>query len=287
MRRVPPGSLQRDIRSPLLHILRAIAGLIKDSDPVLSLLLFLHFNHHTRLLKTSVLSLVNMRFTNLLGLAGLVLTQDSPVSTSNTSSLSAPASMSTTTSSSGTTASASTANASSASIISSPVITSPSTAAPSASVKATALTVATDGFADFTAINQAIAAAQNSAIPTVSVLAGTYSESVVIQGTQTVTVAGPTASSYAGNQVVVAAAASAGVFSFNTQKSNGVTFRNINVTNTGTIALAKAPAVNVYGSNMLFDTVALVSSGLGSYTASFGTSLLAHCYVEGARSSLG
>lgn len=51
--------------------------------------------------------------------------------------------------------------------------------------KPTALTVATDGSDQYTAINAAIAAAQNSAIPSVVVQAGTYNESIVIQGTQT------------------------------------------------------------------------------------------------------
>lgn len=129
----------------------------------------------------------------------------------------------------------------------------------SISGKPTALTVATDGSGQYTAINAAIAAAQSSAIPSVVVQAGTYSESIVSQGTQTVTTAGPPASSYAGNQVVIAAAATGGVVSFNTQKSQGVVLRNINITNTVATASSKALAFSAYGSNMLLDTVSLVS----------------------------
>lgn len=146
---------------------------------------------------------------------------------------------------------------------------------------AIAITVATDGSAEYTAINAAIAAAQNSAIPSVIVQAGTYFEALTIQGTQTVTVVGPSASNYAGSQVVVAAAASAGVVSFNTQKSQGVTFRNLNISNTISTASSKAPAVSAYGMNLQLDTVALISGGIGVYTAGFGITLLHNSYVEG------
>ena len=147
--------------------------------------------------------------------------------------------------------------------------------------KATAVFVALDGSAEFTAINAAVAAAQNRAIPTVSIQAGTYSESIVIQGTQTVTIVGPTASSFANNQVNIAASATGGVVSFNTQKSAGVVFRNVNITNTISVASTKAPAFLASGSNMLLDTVALVSGGTGVYQAGLGTTLITNSYIEG------
>lgn len=115
------------------------------------------------------------------------------------------------------------------------------------------------------------------------VQAGVYSESIVIQGTQTVTIVGPTASSYAMNQVVIAAAAPGGVVSFNTQKSNGIVLRNVNLTNTISSASTKAPAFYAYGSNMLLDTVALVSGGSAVYQAGFGTTVIANSYIEGKR----
>jgi hypothetical protein len=102
----------------------------------------------------------------------------------------------------------------------------------------------------------------------------------VVQGTQTVTIAGPSASNVAGNQVVIAAAATNGVVSFNTQKSSGVTFRNVNITNSGP-AGAKGPAVSLVGANMAFYQVALVSAGTGVYSSSLGSSFLSGCYIEG------
>lgn len=114
-----------------------------------------------------------------------------------------------------------------------------------------------------------------------TVQAGTYSETIVIQGTQAVTIAGPTASSYAGNQVVVSAPAANGVVTFNTQKSNGIVFRNVNITNTISSATTRAPAFYGYGPNMLLDTVALVSGGTGVYQANFGTTLITNSYIEG------
>jgi hypothetical protein len=148
--------------------------------------------------------------------------------------------------------------------------------------KATAITVALDGSAEFTAINAAVAAAQNRAIPTVTIQqAGTYSETVVIQGTQALTIVGPTASSYAGNQVNIVAGAAGGTFSFNTQKNLGIVLRNINITNTISVTNAKAPAFLASGSNMLLDTVALISGGVGVYQAGLGTTLITNSYIEG------
>jgi hypothetical protein len=115
----------------------------------------------------------------------------------------------------------------------------------------------------------------------VSIQAGEYSESIVIQGTQLVTIAGPTASSYAGNQVNIAASAPSGVVSFNTQKSSGAVFRNVNITNTISTANTKAPAFLASGSNMLLDTVALISGSTGVYQAGLGTTLITNSYIEG------
>ena len=234
------------------------------------------------------------------GLVGLAVAQSdslsstvSIVSESSSPSSLTPTSGSTTSSTiPSNTASSLSSTASSASALSSSAASGSSSAALSTSASAatskpTAITVALDGSAQFTAINQAIAAAQNSAIPSVVVQAGVYSESIIIQGTQTVTISGPTASSYAQNQVVIAAPASTGVVSFNTQKSNGIVLRNVNLTNTISSASAKAPAFYAYGSNMLLDTVALVSGGIGVYQAGFGTTVIANSYIEGKRSYWG
>ncbi|KAI5206522.1 pectin lyase-like protein [Aureobasidium subglaciale] len=143
---------------------------------------------------------------------------------------------------------------------------------------ATALTVATDGSAQFTAVNAAINAAQNSGIPTVIVKAGTYSESIAISGTQTVTIIGPTATSFAQNQVNIIASGANGVVNIATTATKGVTFKNLNLTNTGT---GGAPAVSIRGSKHGFYNCALISSGSGVYSSSYGTALIANSYIEG------
>ena len=219
------------------------------------------------------------------GLVGLAAAQ-SDSSSSSLSSLSPTCESTVSTTVSSSTASSLSSTASSASTLSSTTASSSSsaavsTSASSATSKPTAVTVALDGSAQFTAINLAVAAAQNSAIPSVVVQAGVYSESIIIQGTQTVTISGPTASSYAQNQVVIAAPAPSGVVSFNTQKSSGIVLRNVNLTNTISTASAKAPAFFAYGSNMLLDTVALVSGGIGVYQSGFGTTMITKSYIEG------
>lgn len=233
------------------------------------------------LLKTNMRQFV----TGLVGLVGLVAAQSGSLSDASVSSTAVSSGSSSLTSSTSS-SSASLTGSPAASSTSSSLASSSTSIASSASTtsKPTAVTVAADGSAQFTAINAAIAAAQNSAIPTVSVLSGMYSESIIIQGTQTVTIVGPTASSYVDNQVVIAAAATNGVVSFNTQNSNGITLRNVNITNTGSSASTKAPAFNAYGSNMLLDTVALVSGGTAVYQAGgFGTTLISNSYIEGKK----
>lgn len=148
-----------------------------------------------------------------------------------------------------------------------------------ASSSITALTVATDGSAQFTAINAAISAAQVSGIPTVSVKAGTYSEAVTVGGSQTVTVVGPTASSFAQNQVVISASGSNGVVNIGSSATKGVTFKNLNLTNTA--STGTAPAVYIRGSKHAFYNCALVSSSTGVYYSSYGTALIASSYIEG------
>lgn len=71
-------------------------------------------------------------------------------------------------------------------------------------------------------------------------------------------------------------------FSFNTQKSSGAVFRNLNIVNTlTTSASVKAPAFYAYGSNILLDTVSLISGGTGVYQAGLGTTMISNSYIEG------
>ncbi|KAG9945803.1 carbohydrate esterase family 8 protein, partial [Aureobasidium melanogenum] len=142
----------------------------------------------------------------------------------------------------------------------------------------TAITVALDGSAQFTAINAAVNAAQNSGVPTVVVKAGTYSESVAILGSQTVTIIGPTASSVAQNQVNIIASGANGVVSI-TSTNTGITLKNLNLTNLATSGTA--PALYVRGSKHGIYNCALISSSTGLYFSSFGTALIANSYLEG------
>ncbi|KAH0361823.1 carbohydrate esterase family 8 protein, partial [Aureobasidium melanogenum] len=167
--------------------------------------------------------------------------------------------------------------ASSSSLVSSTSSSIASSGSSSSSL-VTAITVALDGSAQFTAINAAVNAAQNSGVPTVVVKAGTYSESVAILGSQTVTIIGPTASSVAQNQVNIVASGANGVVSI-TSTNTGTTLKNLNLTNLATSGTA--PAIYVRGSKHGIYNCALVSSGTGLYFSSFGTALIANSYLEG------
>lgn len=149
----------------------------------------------------------------------------------------------------------------------------------SSSASATAITVAQDGSAQFTAIGAAVTAAQNSGIATVSVLAGTYTESVMIPGTQTITLVGPTASSYAQNKVVITASGTAGAIGFGTANSKGATFKYLNFTNTATSGTA--PAAYIKGSNIAFYGCSLVSGSTGVFYAGLSSAIIANSYIEG------
>ncbi|KAG9677434.1 carbohydrate esterase family 8 protein, partial [Aureobasidium melanogenum] len=149
----------------------------------------------------------------------------------------------------------------------------------SSSPLATAITVALDGSAQFTAINAAVNAAQNSGVPTVVVKAGTYSESIAVSGTQTVTIVGPTASSVAQNQVNIVASGTNGVVNIATSNTQGVTLKNLNLTNLATSGTA--PAVSVRGSKHGIYNCALVSSSYGVYYSAYGFALIASSYIEG------
>jgi pectin methylesterase-like acyl-CoA thioesterase len=164
------------------------------------------------------------------------------------------------------------------------------TPTPSATFSATStgsksvITVAADGSAQFTAINAAVAAAQNSGIPTVSVLAGTYSEAVTILGTATVTILGPSptgVADYSENEVTIAAPTTP--FSINTSNVKGVTVRNINIFNSATTSAGtNAVAVSLRGSNVAFYGCSIISPGATAISATYGLAFFAHSYIEGS-----
>lgn len=100
-----------------------------------------------------------------------------------------------------------------------------------------AITVATDGTGQFTAINAALSYAQNSGYPTVTILAGTYTEAISVQATGAVTVVGQSSSfnDYTQNQVIVQN--SEAPLTIATQAILGVTWRNINFITSATNAV--------------------------------------------------
>jgi pectin methylesterase-like acyl-CoA thioesterase len=132
--------------------------------------------------------------------------------------------------------------------------------------------------AQFTNINAAVSFAQKSGIPSISVLAGTYS-AVTVAGTQTLTISGPSASAVSGNQVVIIASDEIGSVSFNTSGGHGLTLRNLNLTNTATTGVG--PALNAKGINLGVYTCALVSSTQGCYQAAYGYTIIANSLVQG------
>lgn len=154
---------------------------------------------------------------------------------------------------------------------------SPSLGSSANSTAVTAVTVAPTS-AQFSDVNAAVAYAQNSGIPTVSVLAGTYS-GVTILGTQSVTIAGPTATAVSDNQVVITSGSSTGSLSLGTNNGRGLTLRNLNLTNFAASGLG--PAVSARGVNVGIYTCALISGAQGVYTASYGVTVIANSYLQG------
>ncbi|KAF9631892.1 hypothetical protein BFW01_g2754 [Lasiodiplodia theobromae] len=159
------------------------------------------------------------------------------------------------------------------SIASSPLSSiAPSTASAAGSI----ITVATDGSGQFTAISPALSYAQNSGIPTVSIKAGTYTDSIVVQATAAVTVIGEASSpnDYSQNKVVVS---NSGLpLSWNTAASLGTTWKNINFVNPGTAG----PAVSLSGPKNAFYNCQFVSAGALGISASTGTTFIYNSYIE-------
>jgi pectin methylesterase-like acyl-CoA thioesterase len=158
---------------------------------------------------------------------------------------------------------------------------------PSATLSTTstaAITVALDGSGQFTAIGAAVSAAQVSGIPTVTILAGTYSEAVTVTGTATVTIVGATASAAADwSQNEVTISYSSAPFSIGTSSAKGVTLRHINFINSATTSASTAAiALSLRGDNIAFYGCSIVSPGATAISASYGLTLFANSYIEGS-----
>ncbi|KAF5548314.1 pectinesterase [Fusarium napiforme] len=151
------------------------------------------------------------------------------------------------------------------------------------------LTVAADGSGDYTAINDAIKAAQTSGYPTVTVLAGTYTENVVIQATPTVTIVGEVSNKRdvsSPPQVVIDNGGKANppnanpALSFSTAGAAGITWKNIKFSNTQ--AGGSGGAVFLRGSKNAFYNCQFYAAGIAAITGSYASAIVANSYIEAA-----
>ncbi|KIL86674.1 hypothetical protein FAVG1_09930 [Fusarium avenaceum] len=142
------------------------------------------------------------------------------------------------------------------------------------------LTVATDGSGDYTAIGDAIKAAQTSGYPTVTVLAGTYTENVVIQATPTVTIVGEVSKKRDGSsKVVIDNGGNANpALSFSTAGATGITWRNIKFSNSQ--AGGSGGAVFLRGSKNAFYNCEFFAVGSVAITGSYASAIVANSYLE-------
>ncbi|RGP63630.1 hypothetical protein FLONG3_9843 [Fusarium longipes] len=142
------------------------------------------------------------------------------------------------------------------------------------------LTVAADGSGDYTAINDAIKAAQTSGYPTVTVLAGTYTENVVIAATPTVTIVGETSKKRDGaSGVVIDNGGNANpALSFNTDAAAGITWENIKFSNS--LVENSVGAVFLRGSKNAFYNCQFISAGIAAITGSYASAIIANSYIE-------
>lgn len=135
-----------------------------------------------------------------------------------------------------------------------------------------------DGSAQFTAINSAILYAQQKAIPTVYVKAGTYAEGLTISGSAAVTVIGETTASndYSQNKVTISVPGIA--MTVNTDAVQNTVWRNINFITTSTAS--PAYAVSLRGTKNAFYNCQIISAGSHAVYSTLGITLIANSYVE-------
>lgn len=150
-----------------------------------------------------------------------------------------------------------------------------------------AVTVATDGSGDYTAINPAISYAQANAIPTVTVLAGTYTEAVSIAATATVTVVGATPTSttqkrdsnaWDPNEVILTNGGAASLPLNMGVGTKGMTWRNVNFVNS--LTGSSNGAVYIRGPKNAFYGCSFVSAGQVAITGNVAAAIIAYSYIE-------
>ncbi|KAF3759889.1 family 8 carbohydrate esterase [Cryphonectria parasitica EP155] len=194
-------------------------------------------------------------------------------SSSTSSSTPLAIASSTSSTSEATTAASSTTTTSSAVSSASSLSSSTVTASPSI------VTVALDGSGQFSVIGSAISYAQSHSYPTVTVKAGTYSESITIAAAATVTIVGEAgaSNSYADNAVTISNSVAAPL-TISSTAIKGITFRNINFYNSN--AASSAGAVSIKGLQHAFYACQFVTAGSGAVTGGNAVALIADSYME-------
>ncbi|KAJ4297434.1 hypothetical protein N0V90_005325 [Kalmusia sp. IMI 367209] len=142
-----------------------------------------------------------------------------------------------------------------------------------------AVTVAPDGTGQFTAVGPAILYAQSQGVPTVTVKAGTYTESVVIQATAAVTIVGEStdADDYSSNLVTISNSAAPVTYSVATK---GISWKNINFFNTN--SASTAGFMYLRGSQNAFYSCQFVAAGPTGFSTNYASALIANSYIEAA-----
>ncbi|KUI62864.1 Pectinesterase [Cytospora mali] len=155
---------------------------------------------------------------------------------------------------------------------------SSATTTTSASTSSSTVVVNPDGSGQFTAINSAILYAQQKAIPTVYVKAGTYNEALTVSGSAAVTVIGETTASndYSQNKVTISVPGVA--MTVNTDAVKNTVWKNINFVTTNTAS--PAYAVSLRGTKNAFYNCQIISAGSHAVYSTLGITLIANSYVE-------
>lgn len=135
-----------------------------------------------------------------------------------------------------------------------------------------------DGSAQFTAINSAILYAQQKAIPTVYVKAGTYAEALTVSGSAAVTVIGETTASNDYNQNKVTISVPGVAMTVNTDAVKNTVWKNINFVTTSTAS--PAYAISLRGTKNAFYNCQIISAGSHAVYSTLGITLIANSYVE-------
>ncbi|KAI1373849.1 pectin lyase fold/virulence factor [Hypoxylon crocopeplum] len=163
-----------------------------------------------------------------------------------------------------------------------PSLTPPSIALAQTANNSPAITVSPDGSTGYSSIGAAITYAQANGYSVVNVLAGTYTENVLISGTAAVTVVGETTSGstdYTGNLVNLSNGGGAlAPLTFNTNSGKGVAWKNINFLNTN--SSSTAGLVYLRGSKNAFYSCAFTAAGSVAFTGSYASGIIANSYLE-------